>query len=90
MDARTTENKHLIEFTLAARCDLEGVRIPLRVITQMCGWQSRGGGSATSALPWRGTTTCLRRTQPRTGATLFLYGAVCQDVTFGYVLRNPR
>lgn len=44
VDQKTVENKHLIEFTLVARCDLEGVRIPLRVITQTCAWQYRGEG----------------------------------------------
>ncbi|MCP3065731.1 phage minor tail protein L [Myxococcus sp. K38C18041901] len=51
VDAKTTENKHLLEFTLAAKCDLEGVRIPLRVITQMCGWQYRGEGCGYAGPP---------------------------------------
>ncbi|WP_163998685.1 phage minor tail protein L [Pyxidicoccus caerfyrddinensis] len=51
VDQKTTENKHLIEFTLAARCDLDGVRIPLRVITQMCGWEYRGEGCGYAGPP---------------------------------------
>ncbi len=49
VDQKTVENKHLIEFSLMARCDLEGVRIPLRVITQTCGWQYRGEGCSPGA-----------------------------------------
>lgn len=44
VEQKTTENKHVLEFTLAARCDLDGVRLPLRVITQVCGWEYRGEG----------------------------------------------
>ncbi|RYZ44873.1 MAG: phage minor tail protein L [Myxococcaceae bacterium] len=51
VDQKTTENKHIIEFSLAARCDLDGVRIPLRVITQMCGWEYRGEGCGYAGPP---------------------------------------
>ncbi len=44
IDQKTLENKVLIEFALAAKCDLSGVRVPLRVVTQMCGWRYRGEG----------------------------------------------
>jgi lambda family phage minor tail protein L len=51
VDQKTVENKHIIEFSLAAKCDLDGVRIPLRVITQMCGWEYRGEGCSYAGPP---------------------------------------
>ncbi|WXH27281.1 hypothetical protein WA016_01197 [Myxococcus stipitatus] len=44
VDVRATGNKHIIEFTVAARCELESTRIAVWVITQMCGWQNKGRG----------------------------------------------
>lgn len=44
VDQKTTENKHILEFALAAKMDLAGVSIPLRVVAQTCAWQYRGEG----------------------------------------------
>jgi lambda family phage minor tail protein L len=44
VDQKTTENRHVIEFALAAKMDLAGVSIPLRVVAQTCAWQYRGEG----------------------------------------------
>lgn len=44
VDQKTTENKFTIEFALAAKMDLQGVGIPLRVVTQTCSWKYRGEG----------------------------------------------
>ncbi|NNC01904.1 phage minor tail protein L [Corallococcus exiguus] len=51
VDQKTVENKHVIEFSLAAKCDLDGVRIPLRIITQMCPWEYRGEGCGYAGPP---------------------------------------
>jgi lambda family phage minor tail protein L len=44
VDQKTTESKDLIEFALAAKMDLQGVSVPLRVVVQTCAWQYRGEG----------------------------------------------
>lgn len=44
VDQKVREDKFVVELALAAKCDLEGVRIPLRVVTQTCGWRYRGEG----------------------------------------------
>ncbi|WP_426751722.1 phage minor tail protein L [Myxococcus sp. Y35] len=51
VDQKTSESKHFIEFALAARCDLDGIRLPLRVITQMCGWEYRKEGCGYAGPP---------------------------------------
>ncbi|WP_375745372.1 phage minor tail protein L [Corallococcus interemptor] len=51
VDQKTVENKHVIEFSLAAKCDLDGVRMPLRIITQMCPWEYRGEGCGYAGPP---------------------------------------
>jgi lambda family phage minor tail protein L len=44
IDRKSTENKLLIEFELAAAFDLSGVRLPRRFIVQnVCQWRYRGG-----------------------------------------------
>lgn len=43
VNRKATENKVYIEFDLAAACDVQGVRIPRRVIVQnVCAWRYRG------------------------------------------------
>ncbi|MCY1041279.1 hypothetical protein OV208_08110 [Corallococcus sp. bb12-1] len=51
VDPRMVENKHVIEFSLAAKCDLEGARIPLRIITQLWPWEYRDEGCGCAGPP---------------------------------------
>ncbi|RKH09830.1 hypothetical protein D7X74_28795 [Corallococcus sp. CA047B] len=45
------ENKHVIEFSLAAKCDLEGARIPLRILTRLWPWEYRDEGRGCAGPP---------------------------------------
>lgn len=42
VDQKTAENRRIIEFALAAKMDVQGVMIPLRVVTPSCSWAYRG------------------------------------------------
>lgn len=44
VDQKSSENKFVVEFALACKMDLSGVRVPLRVVTQACWWQYKGEG----------------------------------------------
>ncbi len=45
IERKSTENKYVIEFELASKLDVEGVRIPRRIImSERCPWSYRGEG----------------------------------------------
>ncbi|RKH20212.1 phage minor tail protein L [Corallococcus sp. CA047B] len=68
VDQKTTENKHITEFSLAAWCELNGVRIPLRVITQMRAGSTGARAAATLGPRRRSWTTRPRPALRRTAA----------------------
>lgn len=51
VDQKVSETREVVEFALAAKCDLEGVRVPLRVCAQTCAWQYRGEGCGYAGPP---------------------------------------
>lgn len=44
VEQRVLETKEVVQFQLSARMDMEGVKLPRRVVTQSCGWVYKGAG----------------------------------------------